>query len=78
MLGTIDRRRVVEPAGALAAGDAPAVMRQVAELDELAPDYATGAGRTAVAVAAGGIGPGAARRRAGWMIVADPEELCGN
>ncbi len=40
MLGSIDRRRVVSLLRALATGDAPAVMRQVAELDELAPDYA--------------------------------------
>ncbi len=40
MLGSIDRRRVVNLLRALAAGEAPAVMRQVAELDELAPDYA--------------------------------------
>ena len=40
MLGSIDRRRVVSLLLALTAGEAPAVMRQVAELDELAPDYA--------------------------------------
>ncbi|MGB5064873.1 MAG: DNA polymerase III subunit gamma/tau [Candidatus Competibacter sp.] len=40
MLGSIDRRRVMSLLRALAAGDASAVMRQVAELDELAPDYA--------------------------------------
>ncbi|MDG4554611.1 MAG: DNA polymerase III subunit gamma/tau [Candidatus Competibacter sp.] len=40
MLGSIDRRRVVSLLQTLAAGEAPAVMRQVAELDELAPDYA--------------------------------------
>ena len=40
MLGSIDRRRVVNLLRALAAGEAPAVMRQIAELDELAPDYA--------------------------------------
>ena len=40
MLGSIDRRRVVGLLEALAANDAPAVLRQVAELDELSPDYA--------------------------------------
>ena len=40
MLGSIDRRRVVALLEALAASDAPAVLRQVAELDELSPDYA--------------------------------------
>jgi DNA polymerase-3 subunit gamma/tau len=40
MLGSIDRRRVVALLEALAAGDAPTVLRQVAELDELSPDYA--------------------------------------
>lgn len=40
MLGSIDRRRVVGLLDALAANDAPAVLRQVAELDELSPDYA--------------------------------------
>jgi len=40
MLGSIDRRRVVGLLEALAANDAPEVLRQVAELDELSPDYA--------------------------------------
>jgi DNA polymerase-3 subunit gamma/tau len=40
MLGSIDRRRVVGLLEALAADDAPAVLRQVAELDEFSPDYA--------------------------------------
>lgn len=40
MLGSIDRRRVVALLEALAASDAPAVLRQVAELDQLSPDYA--------------------------------------
>lgn len=40
MLGGIDRRRVVGLLEALAADDAAAVLRQVAELDELSPDYA--------------------------------------
>ncbi|QQS54270.1 MAG: DNA polymerase III subunit gamma/tau [Candidatus Competibacteraceae bacterium] len=40
MLGSIDRRRVVNLLRALATGEAQVVMRQVAELDELAPDYA--------------------------------------
>ncbi|MDZ7621843.1 MAG: DNA polymerase III subunit gamma/tau [Candidatus Competibacteraceae bacterium] len=40
MLGSIDRRWVVELLEALAAGDAPALLRRVAELDESAPDYA--------------------------------------
>ncbi len=40
MLGSIDRRRVVGLLEALAADDAAAVLRQVAELDELSPDYA--------------------------------------
>ncbi len=40
MLGSIDRRQVVGLLEALAANDAPALLRQVAELDETAPDYA--------------------------------------
>ncbi len=41
MLGSIDRRRVVGLLDALATDDSAAVLRQVAELDELSPDYAT-------------------------------------
>jgi DNA polymerase-3 subunit gamma/tau len=40
MLGTIDRSRTVQLLEALAAGDAAGVMREVNDLDELAPDYA--------------------------------------
>jgi len=40
MLGSIDRRWGVELLEALAAGDAPALLSRVAELDESAPDYA--------------------------------------
>jgi DNA polymerase-3 subunit gamma/tau len=41
MLGSIDQRRVVLALlEALAANDAAAVLRQVAELDEATPDYA--------------------------------------
>ncbi|MDG4550656.1 MAG: DNA polymerase III subunit gamma/tau [Candidatus Contendobacter sp.] len=40
MLGGVDRRRVVGLLEALAADDAAAVLRQVAELDALSPDYA--------------------------------------
>jgi DNA polymerase-3 subunit gamma/tau len=40
MLGSIDRRRVTGLLEALAANDAPGLLRQVAELDENAPDYA--------------------------------------
>ncbi len=40
MLGDIDRRQVVGLLEALAANDAPTVLRRVAELDEIAPDYA--------------------------------------
>ncbi len=40
MLGSIDRRWVVDLLEALAAGDAPTLLRRVAELDESAPDYA--------------------------------------
>jgi DNA polymerase-3 subunit gamma/tau len=40
MLGTIDRSRTVQLLEAVAAGDAAGVLREVAELDELAPDYA--------------------------------------
>jgi DNA polymerase-3 subunit gamma/tau len=40
MLGSIDRRWVVELLEALAAHDAPALLSRVAELDESAPDYA--------------------------------------
>ena len=40
MLGGIDRRRVVDLVDALAANDAPALLRLVAELDQAAPDYA--------------------------------------
>lgn len=40
MLGDIDRRQVVGLLDALAANDAPTLMRRVAELDEIAPDYA--------------------------------------
>ena len=40
MLGSIDRRWVVELLEALAAYDAPALLRRVAELDDSAPDYA--------------------------------------
>lgn len=41
MLGSIDRRQVVSLLEALAANDAPMLLRQVAALDDLAPDYAT-------------------------------------
>lgn len=40
MLGGIDRQRVVDLLEALAANDASALLRQVAELDSVAPDYA--------------------------------------
>ena len=40
MLGSIDRRRVVGLLDALTANDAALLMRRVAELDELSPDYA--------------------------------------
>ncbi len=40
MLGSIDRRRVTGLLEALAADDAATVLHQVAELDELSPDYA--------------------------------------
>lgn len=40
MLGSIDRRWVVELLEALATQDAPALLNRVAELDESAPDYA--------------------------------------
>ncbi len=40
MLGSIDQRRVTGLLEALAANDAPGLLRQVAELDENAPDYA--------------------------------------
>jgi DNA polymerase-3 subunit gamma/tau len=40
MLGSIDRRWVVDLLEALAAHDAPALLSRVAELDESAPDYA--------------------------------------
>lgn len=40
MLGSIDRRHVASLLEALATNDAPAVLQQVAELDECAPDYA--------------------------------------
>ena len=40
MLGGIDRRRIVALLEALIANDAPALLRQVAALDSLAPDYA--------------------------------------
>ncbi len=40
MLGAIDRRRVVGLLEALAADDAATLLRHVAELDELSPDYA--------------------------------------
>ena len=40
MLGSMDRRQVVNLLEALATNDAMAVLRQVAELDELSPDYA--------------------------------------
>ena len=39
MLGGIDQGRVMRLLQALAASDAPALMQQVADLDELAPDY---------------------------------------
>ncbi len=39
MLGSIDRRRVTGLLDALAANDAPGLLRQVAELDENVPDY---------------------------------------
>lgn len=40
MLGSIDRRQVIGLLDALAAADAPGLLRQVAMLDENAPDYA--------------------------------------
>ncbi|MFZ1827840.1 MAG: DNA polymerase III subunit gamma/tau [Candidatus Competibacteraceae bacterium] len=40
MLGSIDQQRVTGLLEALAANDAPGLLRQVAELDENAPDYA--------------------------------------
>jgi DNA polymerase-3 subunit gamma/tau len=40
MLGTIDRSRTVQLLEQIAAGDAAGVMREVAALDEHAPDYA--------------------------------------
>lgn len=40
MLGSIDRGRVVALLEALAANDAPMLLGQVAELDQLSPDYA--------------------------------------
>ena len=40
MLGSIDRRVVLDLLEALAANDAPALLRRVAELDEATPDYA--------------------------------------
>ncbi len=40
MLGSIDRRRVVGLLESLAANEASTLLRQVAELDEMAPDYA--------------------------------------
>ena len=40
MLGSIDRRRVTDLLDALATNDAPTLLGQVAELDQLAPDYA--------------------------------------
>ena len=40
MLGSIERRRVIGLLEALAAADVPAVLAQVAALDEQAPDYA--------------------------------------
>ncbi|HRD65392.1 MAG TPA: DNA polymerase III subunit gamma/tau [Candidatus Competibacter sp.] len=40
MLGSIDRRQVVNLLDALVADDAAALLRHVAELDEAAPDYA--------------------------------------
>jgi DNA polymerase-3 subunit gamma/tau len=39
MLGTVDRRRIHELLGLLAAADAPGLLATVAALDELAPDY---------------------------------------
>lgn len=39
MLGSLDRARITALAEALAAADAPALMAQVRQLDELAPDY---------------------------------------
>ncbi len=39
MLGSIDRRQVIGLLEALAANDAPGLLRQVAALDENAPDY---------------------------------------
>ena len=39
MLGSLDRARVTALLSALAAADAPALLEQVRELDELAPDY---------------------------------------
>lgn len=39
MLGTIDQRHVMQLVGALAAGDAGAILDRIAELDLSAPDY---------------------------------------
>ena len=39
MLGSLDRERVTALLSALAAADAPALLEQVRQLDELAPDY---------------------------------------
>jgi DNA polymerase-3 subunit gamma/tau len=47
MLGTVDRGHIVRLLEGLASGDAPAVLREVASLDERAPDFAQALGELA-------------------------------
>lgn len=50
MLGTVDRKRIHELLGLLAAADAPGLLATVAALDELAPDYEGVLGELATAL----------------------------
>jgi DNA polymerase-3 subunit gamma/tau len=50
LLGTLDRRHVEAMLNALAAGDGPALMACVAQLDERAPDYDQALGEFAAAI----------------------------